>query len=213
MSALFELHHASVRLPRVSRVASALADLAGPSSLAGARFLDVGAGDGRVGAELARLTSAEVEGVDVHVQPGAAIPVRRYDGRRLPFADGAFDFVVLADVLHHADDPRLTLGEALRVARRAVLVKDHYRFGPLSNGMLLLLDVAGNASQGILVRGRYFTRRELEALVDELGARVEAETWPLHVHGFPLRLVTRSELQFAARIVRRDASTRSGTEP
>lgn len=195
---VLDLHHVGVRLPRVRRIASALADLSGPAE----SILDVGAGDGRVGRALADALGADVSGVDVHVQPASAVPVVTYDGRSLPFPDGAFEVCVLADVLHHADDPTALLRESLRVARRAVLVKDHLQFGPISSAMLWALDVVGNASQGILVRGRYFTRGSWQSAVVSAGGRVEAEIWPLHVHAFPLRLVTRSELQFAARVVR-----------
>jgi SAM-dependent methyltransferase len=203
--ALFGLHHESVRLPRVGRVAAALADLAGPAE----SILDVGAGDGLVGRALAERLGARVLGVDVHVQPRSAIPVEPYDGRRLPFEDGAFDVVTLADVLHHADAPERLLAETLRVARRAVVVKDHYRESAAAGAMLWALDVAGNASQGILVRGHYFSRASWRACVGDAGGRVEAEIWPLHVHTFPLRLVTRSELQFACRVVRRGQEDRS----
>jgi SAM-dependent methyltransferase len=40
----------------------------------------------------------------------------------LPFDDGAFATVVLADVLEHLDDPHGALDEAMRVARNSVVV-------------------------------------------------------------------------------------------
>jgi hypothetical protein len=40
-----------------------------------------------------------IEGVDVFVRPTTQIPVVAFDGRPLPFADGAFDCVQFVDVL------------------------------------------------------------------------------------------------------------------
>ena len=197
MNPLHALHHRLVRMPRVGRVASAVAMLAGKTE----SLLDVGAGDGRVGAALRDALGARVEGVDVHVQDGARIPIRAFDGITRPYPDGAFEIVALCDVLHHATDPLPLLRDALRVARRAVVIKDHYRFGRASAALLLAMDVIGNASQGVLVRGTYLTPKEWLDLVSRAGGRIEAQLWPLDVHALPLRLATRSELQFAARIV------------
>jgi SAM-dependent methyltransferase len=40
----------------------------------------------------------------------------------LPFEDGAFDAVVLADVLEHLNDPQAALDESIRVASKSVVV-------------------------------------------------------------------------------------------
>jgi len=40
----------------------------------------------------------------------------------LPFEDDSFETVVLADVLEHLDDPYLALDEAMRVARKSVVI-------------------------------------------------------------------------------------------
>ena len=196
---LLDLHHEVVRLPRAERVASALAELLGPA----ATMLDVGAGDGRVGARVAEAIGAIAEGVDVAPQSNAAMPVEAFDGSRLPFADDAFEVVLLADVLHHAAEPLALLREALRVASRAVAVKDHFRWGPVSNALLLAMDVVGNRSQSVAVRGTYYSPRAWLDLCEAAGGTVAAQIWPLDVHGWPIRLATRSELQFAARVERK----------
>jgi SAM-dependent methyltransferase len=198
--AFFAWHARRVHAPRVDRVARALARRIDSA----ASLLDVGAGDGSMALAVAKLTGAErVAGVDVLVRPSSAIPVARYDGTTLPFDDGAFEAVVLSDVLHHARDPERVLRESLRVAARVVAVKDHFRFGPLSAAVLYAMDRAGNAAAGVHSPGHYLAPAEWTALVDRVGARIDSIEWPLRIHDLPFRLVTRDEYQFAAGIVRR----------
>jgi hypothetical protein len=92
------------------------------------------------------------------------------------------------------------LREALRVASRVVVVKDHFRLGAVSDRLLWLMDVVGNAASGVYVRGSYLSPVEWVALIDDASGRLTALSWPLVIHDLPMRLVTRSELQFAARI-------------
>jgi SAM-dependent methyltransferase len=193
------MHRLGVQAPRTRRLAPVLADLVGPAR----SLLDVGAGDGEVARSVAEVVGArQVEGVDVLVQPNGHVPTRSYDGERLPFEDGAFDVVLLSDVLHHAASPESVLVEALRVAAGAVVIKDHFAFGPVSRAMLLAMDLSANGFYDIGVRGTYLEPGAWHDLVRRASARVEKLVWPLHVHALPLRLLTRSELQFAARIVR-----------
>ncbi|WP_245677662.1 class I SAM-dependent methyltransferase [Chondromyces crocatus] len=196
-SALFALHHRTVSVPRAERVATALANTIGHAG----SLLDIGAGDGVIARDLAQRVGAQrVAGVDVKLRPDPCIDVVHYDGEQLPFPDGAFEIVVLSDVLHHCARPAVVLSEALRVATRAVAIKDHFRFGPLSDKILLAMDVAGNAAPGVLVRGTYFSPADFVALVEEAGGRVADLTWPLRIHDLPFRLITWDRLQFAARI-------------
>ncbi|WP_437728742.1 class I SAM-dependent methyltransferase [Sorangium sp. So ce861] len=197
--ALFSMHHRLVHVPRVGRVARALAAQVGRAS----SLLDVGAGDGTVALEVARRVGARrVVGVDVKARPGAALSVVAYDGERLPFPDASFEAVLLSDVLHHCARPAALLAEALRVAARVVALKDHFRFGPVSEKVLLLMDLVGNAAPGVEVRGTYFTPGELVELVRGAGGRITGLEWPLRIHDMPFRLVTQDRLQFAARVER-----------
>jgi SAM-dependent methyltransferase len=195
---LFDLHHRMIRVPRAELVASALARMIGRAR----RLLDIGSHDARVASRVGELVEAvEVRGVDVKVDPHAAIPVEAYDGRTLPFESDRFDAVVLSDVLHHCEDPARVLAEALRVAP-VVGIKDHFCFGPLSRAMLLGMDLVGNFQPGIDVRGTYLTPAEWHRLWGSCGARLAAIDWPLDIHPPAIRWLTRSELQFAARIER-----------
>ncbi len=200
--ALFAWHRRHVSAPRVTRVAEALARRVGPA----ASLLDVGAGDGALAAAVANLTGAtRVVGVDVLVQPRAAIHVEHYDGTTLPFGDGEIDVVILSDVLHHASHPEQVLREALRVARSAVALKDHFRFGALSAAVLYAMDLTGNAASGVHSPGTYLSAPEWSDLVHRAGGRFASLEWPLRIHDLPFRWITRDEYQFAAALVRRDA--------
>lgn len=195
--ALFALHHRAIHVPRVARVTRALAAQIGRA----ASLLDIGCGDGTVAQGIgAAVGATRIAGVDVLVRPTTAIPVTEYDGVSLPFPDGAFEAVVISDVLHHCASPSAVLREALRVASRVVAIKDHFRFDRLSGAILLAMDQVGNAAPGVLVRGTYFTAGEWAGLVRDAGGRFTGLSWPLRIHDLPWRLVTQDRLQFAAKI-------------
>lgn len=86
------------------------------------RLLDLGAGEGYVGERAARETGAEVVLADVVDFNQTELPMMRYDGIRLPFADGAFDATLLVFVLHHSESPFRVLCEARRVTAGRVVV-------------------------------------------------------------------------------------------
>jgi SAM-dependent methyltransferase len=137
------------------------------------RVLDVGCGDGRLAASiLARRPHLALEGVEVRPRPGTRIPVAGFDGRRLPFQDGAFDAALAVDTLHHADDPDALLAECARAARR-VIVKDHLRDPPLARATLRFMDWVGNRRHGVPVPADYFRRARWEDAFARAGLAVE----------------------------------------
>lgn len=135
-------------------------------------ILDVGTGDGRLASYLLRNSSAiSVTGVDVMRRPDAQIPVLQYDGVDLPFADRSFDMVCLIDVLHHDEDPERLLREALRVAKRRVLVKDHYWISRLDRLLLTASDYLGNRVHGIPLPYNFLKPEQWDALFGALNVR------------------------------------------
>ena len=113
--------------------------------------LDLGAGEGYVGEAIQRRAGVRVTLADVIPLRRVRLPAVRYDGRRLPFAAGAFDAVVLYFVLHHSDRPRRVLAEALRVCRarggRVIVVESVYR-RPWERALLDRLDRLANRLRG-----------------------------------------------------------------
>jgi len=89
----------------------------------GPRVLDLGAGEGWVGAALARHGLATC-GADVGAFARTAVPYVVYDGARLPFGDAAFDTTLLLLTLHHCAKPEAVLDEAVRVTGTRLIVTE-----------------------------------------------------------------------------------------
>ena len=100
----------------------------------GARVLDVACGAGLVSLPLA-VAGYEVEGVDLaegaiqtareRTPPGASATFRVGDAYALDATDGAFDAVLLLDMLEHVERPADVLAEAARVTRPGGAVVFH----------------------------------------------------------------------------------------
>lgn len=98
----------------------------------GTKLFDYGCGDGKVGA-LFQRNGKEVLLADVYKhenveQSGSSFLLLNQD-ERLELSDNAFDSTLLVTVLHHSDDPKGTLAEALRVTRsggRVILIESVY---------------------------------------------------------------------------------------
>jgi ubiquinone/menaquinone biosynthesis C-methylase UbiE len=117
---------------------------------ADATVLDVGSGDGLLARRIMDARpDVSITGVDVLARPRAHVPVKIFDGVRLPFDAGSFDAAMMVDVLHHAAEQDTLLGEMARVARRRVVIKDHFAAGILARPTLRFMDWVGNSSHGV----------------------------------------------------------------
>jgi SAM-dependent methyltransferase len=163
--------------------------------LEGRRMLDIGCGVGTFVRRLGEL-STQVYGVDIdreRVRRGAqavsglAVAV----SENLPFRDGAFDVVLLHEVLEHVRDDALTLREACRVTRaggKVVIFCPNRLFPFETHGMFLgKRYVFGNIPlvnylpdplrRRLVPHVRAYTRGGLRRLVARLPARIVAHTW------------------------------------
>ena len=185
------LHSRAVFGRRVRVLAGALAPL-----LPAGRLVDVGCGSGT----LARSISPE--GFDVFVRDATEIPVRHFDGLKLPLADRSAAAAILVDVLHHAQDPVALLSECGRVAD-LVLVKDHLADGWLDERVLALMDWVGNRPHGVVLPYRFFSpARWLDALASA-GLRELSRAPVPGLYPFPFSsFFGREPLQFIARLER-----------
>lgn len=123
------------------------------------RVLDVGCGYGALGRALLDATGCpkgvEISGLERVRRGHEMIDVTEYDGDAIPFDDRSFDVVILADVLHHEEDPDRLIAECRRISRRLVIIKDHQRRGILARPRISLIDWAANAPYGVPCLYRY----------------------------------------------------------
>jgi SAM-dependent methyltransferase len=189
--------HGAVAFERRTRV---LADALATMIPSGSSVLDVGTGDGRIAALVSAADpTLRIEGIDVLVRERTHVPVRAFDGTTLPCPDRSVDVVTFVDVLHHADNPGALLGEAARVARRAVVVKDHIAETAIDHATLRLMDWVGNAPHGVALPYNYASRAAWDARFAAAGLRAEAWTDDIPLYPFPLDKVFGRGLHFIAR--------------
>ena len=133
----------------------ALLGLVGDHLRSGESLLDVGCGGGTLAGALARKYKLSARGLETHPRKECVIPVDPYDGGTIPHADNSFDTVLLADVLHHEEQPQRLLEEACRVAGKRVIVKDHKTGSILAWPRICLIDWAANAGYDVCCLYRY----------------------------------------------------------
>jgi ubiquinone/menaquinone biosynthesis C-methylase UbiE len=184
---------------RVSILAKHLASLVPETeSLSG---LDVGCGSGEIAESVRQLRSnVTFQGIDVLVRPQTRIPVRQFDGLNLPFSDNYFDFTMLVDVLHHADDATTLLAECVRVSRQFVLIKDHYCNSKWDDLRLRMMDWVGNRSYGVALPYNYLSTQQWEKLYETRGLSPITILDRLNLYPDPVSLIFDSNLHFISRL-------------
>jgi len=191
------VHGRTIGQRRIERIAAQLAPLFPPK----ARVLDVGCGDGLLAARILEARpDLQIVGIDVLARPRAFIPVQLFDGQTIPFDNGSFDAVMFVDVLHHTDDPSILLGEARRVSRGVVLIKDHYADGMGSPLTLRVMDWVGNAPHGVRLPYNYWTRLQWRAAWEEQRLTVARVTTELALYPWPLSMLFDRSLHFVAEL-------------
>lgn len=139
--------------------------------------LDVGGGTGVMAQTVKMLFGLErVVSIDVEDRflPSLDIDTAVYDGITLPFADCAFDCVLLFNVLHHV--PRSArvplMSECRRVAGRGpIYIKDHLACSAADDLRLAVLDLLGNLPFSGMVRANYLRANDWSELAAATGHR------------------------------------------
>jgi len=191
------VHERMVFNRRVGVLAEALGALVPP----GSSMLDVGTGDGQIALSIARRQpGTQVQGIDIMRRPRSHIPVSLFDGTTIPFEDNSFDVITFVDVLHHTGDPLLLLREAARVARQAVVIKDHLSENALDNLTLRFMDWVGNAPHGVVLPYNYGSRRDWTGWFDAAGLRIERFETRVPLYPAPFNVIFGRKLHFVARL-------------
>lgn len=197
MSLVGGLHGRLIFPRRIRRLAGHIAPLL-PRD---ATVLDVGCGDGLLGRTIrAERPDVTLTGMDVLVRPVTHIPVQEFDGLTIPMGDRAVDVILLVDVLHHADDPVRLLVEAARVARQAIVIKDHIQASWLDRQTLRVMDWTGNAAHGVALPYNYWTASEWTLALQRIGAAIESWNTDLGLYPWPASAIFDRSLHFVARI-------------
>jgi len=182
----------------------------GPYLRATDRVLDVGCGNGNLGrALMGAVAGLVVEGLERVPRGGEPIKVHGYDGVTMPLERGAYDVVIVADVLHHERDPERLLRECARVASRLVIIKDHKVAGWFSAARVRLMDWAANAPYGVPCLFRYNTLAQWRAVPARLNAGLEREWTSLDLYPGLWNPVFGRGLQYMA-VLRTDQSSAGG---
>lgn len=151
-----------------------------PHLQAGARVLEIGAGNGHVAQELARQAQVDMRLIDIVDYNRSDLPLELYDGVRLPFADRSFDWCLLVFVLHHTPDPLLVAREALRVAHRGVILVENHVPGRVRQVATRLVDSVQHFTLGMPICYRAAPMEEWLELFEALPARARiAGRFPL----------------------------------
>jgi SAM-dependent methyltransferase len=182
---------------RVRVLASQLASLL-PKN---ANVLDVGCGDGTLDSVILRSRpDLTISGIDVLVRPQTHIPVVPFDGTTIPYPDQAFDIVMFVDVLHHTVDPMVLLREAKRVARGAIVLKDHTKDGVLAGPTLRFMDWVGNSHHGVVLPYNYWTRSQWYRAMTDLELAPVAWTSKVGLYPWPASHLFDRTLHFIAKL-------------
>ncbi|MHC4976599.1 MAG: class I SAM-dependent methyltransferase [Planctomycetota bacterium] len=180
----------------------ALSDAIVPYLQAQDRVLDVGCGSGMLATSLRAHPRAaaglELHGLERVARGGEPIPVTQYDGKTIPFENDSFDVVIIADVLHHEENPDHLLGECARVSSRIVIVKDHKPEGFLAQQRISFMDWAANAGYGVPCLYRYNTREQWNHQFEALGLAPQHELATMSLYPPLVNLIFGRRLQYLA---------------
>ena len=197
MMVLDRIHGGYVFKRRVRKLASLAAQLL-PRN---ATVLDVGCGDGLLArAVMDQRPDVTVTGIDVLVREQTHIPVEPFDGRAIPAESGSYDIVMFIDVLHHVEDPLILLREAGRVARDAIVIKDHTKNGLLAGPTLRFMDWVGNARHGVALPYNYWPREKWHRAIESLGLTIGEWRADLRLYPGPTDWIFGRSLHFVARL-------------
>ncbi len=166
-----------------------------------AQMLDVGTGDGQIAKMIGeRQSGTTVQGIDIMLRETTHIPVTLFDGTTIPFDDNSVDVVTFVDVLHHTDDPQILISEAARVARKAVVIKDHLSENSLDHATLRLMDWVGNAPHGVVLPYNYAPRKQWDLWFKNAGLRQEHFSTDVPLYAAPLSWIFGRGLHFVAQL-------------
>ena len=197
MNLFAQMHHRFVHNRRVSILNNHLSELIPDNS----QILDVGSGDGLIPhLIMQQRPDITIEGIDIGCRKNVHIPIKIFDGQKIPFPNSSFDIVMFIDVLHHTEDPMILLHESIRVARKFVLIKDHIMSGFISGAILRFMDWVGNAHHGVPLPYNYWSQPQWNESFRLLNITIDESRNDLRLYPPGLDRIFGKSLHFAARL-------------
>jgi SAM-dependent methyltransferase len=191
-----EVHNKLVSSRRIQTLTSSL-DSVVPRS---ADILDVGCGNGIISHNLRHLSpERSFTGIDVLARETCLIPCQIYDGDTIPFAPQSFDYVMFVDVLHHMTEPAKFLAQAVEIARRGIIIKDHYSENSFDHQTLTLMDWFGNAQYGVALPNNYKSRAQWRQMFNDVQLREDVIKTEIPLYPFPASFIFGRNLHFIGR--------------
>ena len=164
-------------------------------------MLDVGTGNGEIAKLIGeRQKGTQVQGIDIMLRETTHIPVTLFDGTTIPLEDNSVDVVTFVDVLHHTNDPQILISEAARVARKAVIIKDHLSENVIDHFTLRLMDWVGNAPHGVVLPYNYAPRRDWDRWFSNAGLETDTFSTNVPLYAAPAKYIFGRKLHFIARL-------------
>jgi SAM-dependent methyltransferase len=198
LAGMNRLHAHAVLQRREEVLARSIARILPPGTRS---LLDVGCGDGVIAAQVGEaLPDLRVQGLEVLDRKSCRIPYGLYDGKRLPFEDGEFDYVQLVDMLHHTEDIPGLFAECARVARKGLVIKDHIWSNRADLGLLYVMDWVGNRGYGVNLTYNYQKKAQWLRIFAAQGLRITHWQETLGLYPAPLDLIFGRRKHFLARL-------------
>lgn len=194
-----KLHHRFVLGRRTRVLAQHVAEMIPANAHT---VLDVGCGNGWIDRLVHEARpDLTITGVDVLKRPDAVIPVQQFDGHQLPADDRSCDIVTFVDVLHHTADPMILLREAVRVAKMAIIIKDHTRNRRFDRPILTCMDWVGNRGHGVALPNNYWSNTQWQRAWSQLGLTVDESRYKLDLYPWFARPVFEIGLHMICRLL------------
>lgn len=171
--------------------------------LENASVLDVGCGDGLITRLIAEARpDLRLIGIDVLLRERTHVPIDSYDGSTIPYKSGSFDGVMFVDVLHHTPDPIALIREAMRVANKTIVIKDHTLEGLFADKTLRYMDRIGNSRHGVTLPYNYWSKRRWLEAFEVLGLRIDRWIGELGIYPWPANVIFDRSLHFIVRLLK-----------
>lgn len=166
------------------------------------KILDIGSGSGALGKAILEHPGCPPEvkllGLEKFRRGNEDIETIEFDGHIIPVGNEDYEITILADVVHHEENPERLVKEAVRVTRRCLIVKDHTPRGFLGYSRTCILDWAANNPYGVKCLYRYLSIDEWRENFRKLNLTIVEELTTIDLYPFFFNYIFGKKLQYFA---------------